>query len=383
MGVGAALCDNWHREGVDCRREGERVACCQMTATTGGVLGPLDNVVAFAPGRVNLIGDHTDYTGGYAMPIAIQLGTEVTYLPDRTSMIVELSSSVDHESARVPLSIPEDPFEVAMLLPEWARFVAGVVAALRPTGGGKGNIVSDLPIGAGLSSSASLEIALVLALGFRATPEEIAAIGQRAEHLASGVATGLLDQLAIACGLEGHAMFLDCHTNNVKHVPVPHGIELVVVHCGVPRTIVGSAYAERQEQCRAAERELGPLRVSSAREVDRIKDPVVRRRARHVVSENARVLAFSGAFEHGDVKQAGQLMNDSHRSLSMDYEVSLRELDELVYWLQGLPGVLGARMTGAGFGGCAVAMTRPGALTRKLDHRPHWVVRASDGAHLR
>ncbi len=341
-----------------------------------------DPVVAFAPGRVNLIGEHTDYTGGYAMPIAIQLGTRVTYTTDRTSPIVELSSSWESAPASVPLSIPEDSAQIEALLPEWSRYVAGVVAALRPPAGGKGEIVSDLPIGAGLSSSASLELALALALGFRGDPVGLALFGQRAEHLASGVATGLLDQLAIACGTDGHAMLLDCHSNEIDQVPLAREIDLVVVHCGVPRTVVGSGYSERLEQCRAAEREIGPLRVATSEDVEQIQDPLLRRRARHVVSENARVLEFAGALRQEDMRQAGLLMNESHRSLSVDYEVSLPELDALVRWLQGAPGVLGARMTGAGFGGCAVAMTRPGALTGMLDHRRHWVVRAADGARL-
>ncbi|MGO9197134.1 MAG: galactokinase [Acidimicrobiales bacterium] len=345
--------------------------------------GPLEPVVAFAPGRVNLIGDHTDYTGGLAMPIAVELGTEITYLAERTSVIVELSSSVEPESARVPISIPEDPFEIAMLFPEWSRYVAGVVATTRPPWGGKGNIVSDLPIAAGLSSSASLELATALALGYEGGTAALARLGQRAEHVACNVKTGILDQLAIASAREGHAMMLDCNTLEIRNVAVPGDVEIVVVHCGVSRSVASSAYAERLEQCLTAEREIGPLRSSAPWEVDVIRDPTVRRRARHVVSENARVRAFAGSLEHRDVQKAGELMNDSHRSLAMDYEVSIRELDDLVSWLQGLDGVLGARMTGAGFGGCAVALSRPGVLARRLGNRRFWIVRAGPGAHLR
>jgi galactokinase len=341
--------------------------------------GPLEPVVAFAPGRVNLIGDHTDYSGGLAMPMAIQLGTEVTYHPDPSSTMIEVSSSLEHEPACVPISIAEDPVAVGALGPEWSRLVAGVVASLHPSFGGKGNIVSDLPVRAGLSSSASLELAIALALGFEGSGPALARVSQRAEYLASGVATGILDQMAIATGVQGHAMSLDCHSLEVRHVPVPPGVEFVVVHCGVERSVAASAYAERQAQCAEAEREVGPLRSASPWAVEGIRDPLVRRRARHVVSENARVQAFRGAFEHGDVRQAGLLMNDSHRSLSMDFEASIRELDELVAWLQGLQDVFGARLTGAGFGGCAIAIGRPGALGDLLGDRAHWIVRPSDG----
>ena len=348
-----------------------------------GDCGPLEPVVAFAPARVNLIGDHTDYTGGFAMPIAAQLGTEVTYHADPSSACVELSSSREDDPARVPLSIPEDPFEIAMLLPEWSRFVAGVVALVRPRVGGKGNISSDVPVGAGLSSSASLEIAVALALGHDESTLSLAQTCQQAEHLANGVPTGILDQLAITSAWEGHAMLLDCESLEVRQVQVPGDSEIVVIHCGITREVATSAYAERQRQCAAAEHEIGSLRQRSAWEVDRIRDPLVRRRARHVVSENSRVLAFAGALEHADLRQAGNLMNDSHRSLAIDFEVSIRELDELVTWLQSLPDVFGARLTGAGFGGCAVALARPGVLSRLLNNRNYWIMRPSAGARLR
>ncbi|MHB8245676.1 MAG: galactokinase [Acidimicrobiales bacterium] len=343
----------------------------------------MDPVVAFAPGRVNLIGDHTDYSGGLAMPIATQLGTEVAYLPDPSSTMVELSSDQELEAARLPITIPPDPSELAMILPEWGRYVGGVVATLRPSQGGKGSIVSDLPLAAGLSSSASLQVALALAISESANTPSLASLCQRAEHLATGVATGILDQVAVTSALRGHAILLDCTSLETRQIPVPDGVEIVVVHCGVDRKVDRSPYAERQEQCALAERELGPLRDASPWEVDRISDLLIRRRARHVVSENARVRAFCGALEHDDLPQAGSLMNASHQSLSDDFEVSIRELDDLVSWLQVLDGVYGARLTGAGFGGCAVAIARPGVIGRRLGDRRHWIVRPSDGAHLR
>lgn len=372
---------------VDRKRE-QRVHLASLrvelprSSMTDDDIGPLDTVVSFAPGRVNLIGDHTDYTGGLALPMAIHLGTEVTWLPDASSGVVELSSSLDPEPARVPRSMNPDPLEIAMVLPAWGRFVAGVVAELRPALGGKGNVASNLPSGAGLSSSASLELALALALGHAGSPTELARICQRAEQLATGVATGILDQLTIALAEAGKAMLLDCGSLSVTHVAIPSDLELVVVHSGVERTAASGTYAARVAECARAEAELGPLPQCSPRDVDHLRDPVLRRRARHVVSENARVRAFASMLRHHDLRGAGRLMNESHRSLAMDYEVSIPQLDQLVHWLQGVDGVYGARLTGAGLGGCAIAACRPGALSRRLVGRKHWVVEPARGAHL-
>jgi galactokinase len=345
--------------------------------------GPLEQTVAFAPGRVNLIGDHTDYSGGYAMPMAIQLGTEVSFLPSRSASRIELSSSIEDEPARVPLAGPTDPVEIAMLLPAWSRHVAGVVAAIRPRHGGKGIITSDLPVGAGLSSSASLAVATALALGWEGDRRLLAEACQYAEHLATGVRTGLLDQLAITLAEPGTAMFLDCTTLEVCHVPLPEDLQIVVVDTGIRRATASDTYARRVTECELAAAEIGPLRDCTPVDVDRVRDRLLRRRARHVVSENARVRAFAAMLGHGDLRGAGRVMDESHRSLATDFEVSIPELDQLVSWLQGLDGVYGARLTGAGLGGCAVVACRPGALTGKLTGRPHWTVRPSAAAGLR
>jgi galactokinase len=333
---------------------------------------------------VNLIGDHTDYTGGLAMPMAIQLGTKVTFTGDPESRVVELTSTAETETARVPTNVPEDSFELAMLLPEWARHVAGVVAVMTPAVGGTGHVSSDLPVGVGLSSSASLGVALALAFGLGGSPVELARTCQRAEQLATGVLTGILDQIAIISAEAGHAMCLDCSTLSIRYVPVPppEEVQIVAVPCGIVRSVASSAYDERRRQCEAAEREIGPLRTSSPWDVDAIRDPLTRRRARHVVSENARVRAFAGALEHADLRAAGFLMNDSHASLSMDFDVSVRELDELVSMLQETEGVFGARLTGAGFGGCAVVLARPGVVGRRLGDRPYWVLRPAGRAKI-
>lgn len=337
-------------------------------------------VVAFAPGRLTLIGDHTDYTGGYAMALALDLGTEVAFAPGAAGEAVTFTSAAVPERVRVPLTQSADEIDVAMVLPEWGRYVAALVGLLKPTHGGSGTITSSLPLGAGLSSSAALGVALALALGAEDEPVALARLCQRAEHLAAGVATGVLDQLAIASATTGRAMFIDCLSLEVAQVVIPEEAEFVAVHCGVPRQVASSSYGERRRQCAQAEAEIGPLRSARAWDLDALKDPLVRRRARHVLSENARVVAFRGALEHGDLRQAGELMNDSHRSLASDFEVSLPALDQLVGFLQGCEGVYGARLTGAGFGGCAVALCRPGALEAVLRGRRHWAARPGRGA---
>ncbi|MEO5678742.1 MAG: galactokinase [Acidimicrobiales bacterium] len=323
---------------------------------------------AQAPGRVNLIGDHTDYTGGFALPAAINLGTvvELELGGDR----VELVSDAEPEAALVSITT----LESRVVHPAWARYVAGVVAVVRPTQGGRGTVRTTLPVGAGLSSSASLELAVALALGFTGSPLELARAGQQAEHLATGVPSGLMDQLASAAGQAGHALLIDCTSQEVTPVPLPDGVDILVVHSGQARTLVGSPYAERRAQCEEAVRRIGPLRQATAADVGRLPDGVLRRRARHVVTENERVLAFVDAIEGGDLTGAGALMVESHRSLRHDFEVSTAALDEVVERLLATPGVYGARLTGAGFGGCVVALVEPECPAAG------WRVTAANGA---
>jgi galactokinase len=313
---------------------------------------------AFAPGRVNLIGDHTDYTGGWVLPMAVELGTtvEVTQGGPR----VELTSSEEPGRAVVDLDVT-DPRAVE---PAWARYVAGVVAVVRPAEGATGTVSTTLPVGAGLSSSAALEVAVALALGFDGTPLELAQACQRAEHLASGVPSGIMDQLASVMGVEGHALLIDCSSLEVRPVPVPAGVDVVVVHSGQARALAGSAYAERRAQCEAAAAVIGPLREATVDDLARLDDPLLRRRARHVVTENRRVLDFAACLADGDLAGAGRLMAASHASLAGDFEVSTPALDALVAELSAAPGVYGARLTGAGFGGCVVALAEAASPVR-------------------
>ena len=326
---------------------------------------------ASAPGRVNLIGEHTDTTGGLALPMAIQLGTVVT--GERGGDRVVLTSDADDE----PLDLPLEIGDPATVSPPWARYVAGVVAELRPAAGFTGSVTTDLPVGAGLSSSAALEVAVALALGFDGGPRELALACQRAERRASGVPCGVMDQLASGAGVAGHALLLDCATLDATTVAIPADVEIVAVHSGESRSLATSAYADRRATCAAAERIVGPLRdIVDVARLDEIDDPVVRRRARHVVSENERVRAFAAALQAGDLQVAGDLMAASHASLAEDFEVSTAGLDALVADLSARPAVFGARLTGAGFGGCAVALCRPGAIDLG------WRLRPSAGASV-
>lgn len=323
---------------------------------------------ARAPGRVNLIGDHTDYTGGLVLPMAIDRWTEIRFTAAES---ITLTSVDEAEPVQLPLRL-DDP---ASVQPPWGRYVAGVVAELRPTSGIQGTVTTDIPIGAGLSSSAALEVAVAVALGHEGTPLELAQLCQRAEHRASGVPSGIMDQWCIAAGRLGHALLLDCGELSVTEVPIPADVD-VVVQFIAHRTLVGSPYADRVAECAAAEREIGPLRLADRDTAERIADPVVRDRAVHVVTENQRVRDFAAAIDAHDLATAGAVMVESHVSLRDRYATSTPVMDAAVERLVATPGVYGARMTGGGFGGCVVALAEPGAL------REGWVVRAVGGAHL-
>jgi galactokinase len=235
-------------------------------------------------------------------------------------------------------------------------------------------VQTTLPVGAGLSSSAALEVAVALALGFEGTPHELAVACQQAEHLAAGVPSGVMDQLASAMGQEGHALLMDFTSLEVVPGPMPAGIDVVVVHSGQARALAGSAYAQRRAQCEAAAAIIGPLREASEFHLARLEDPLLRRRARHVVTENRRVLEFADCLWMGDLAGAGRLMAASHESLASDFEVSTPALDALVAELCAVPGVYGARLTGAGFGGCVVALADAASAVRG------WRLHAASGA---
>jgi galactokinase len=332
-------------------------------------------VAAWAPGRVNLIGDHTDHTGGWCFPIAIERGVAVT--GTRGGDRVRLVS--DTEEAVVDLGL--DVADPSSVEPPWGRYVAGVVAQLRPSSGVDARITSTLPVGVGLSSSAALEVAVALALG--ADPSAVVALArlcQAAEHAARGVPTGLLDQLASIGGVAGCGLLIDCTALTTTPVPLPPPDEVswVVVTPPAGRHLAASAYGERVAELAVAERAIGPLREATPDVLGTLRDATIRARARHVVGENARVHAFVDAVRRGALDDAGALMDESHRSLSEDFGSSTVAIDERCAALRRTPGVLGARITGGGWGGAVVALTRPGALA---GHPAALVVTPSGGAH--
>jgi galactokinase len=233
---------------------------------------------------------------------------------------------------------------------------------MAPARGFDGTVATTLPIGAGLSSSAALEIAVALALGFEGTAASLAELCQRAEQRASGVPCGIMDQLTIAAAVEHHAVMIDCHDLSVRPIALPDDVDIVVQFVA-HRTLVGSPYADRVRECATAEADIGPLRLADESLAHQVTDPVARRRALHVVNENQRVRDFVEALATHDLEHAGALMVQSHDSLRDFYDTSTPTMDRAVRELMEQPGVFGVRMTGGGFGGCVVALCRRGALT--------------------
>ena len=326
--------------------------------------------VARAPGRVNLIGDHTDYTGGLVLPMTIDRWTVIEGSLSESAITLTSADEPDPISITLPVDNP------AIVEPRWGRYVAGVAAELGTAAMPiDGHVTTTIPVGAGLSSSAALEVAAALALGFDGPAADLAQLARRAEHRASGVPCGIMDQLCIAAGVANHALLIDCHTLEIEAVPVPHNAD-VIVQFVAHRTLAGSEYAQRVSECEHAERLIGPLRLATLALVATIGDPLIQRRARHVVSENQRVRDFAAALRTNDLATAGRLMIESHHSLRDNYETSTPAVDEAVRQMCATPGVYGARITGGGFGGCIVALAAPGTSTKG------WVVRAVDGATI-
>jgi galactokinase len=332
---------------------------------------------ATGPGRVNLIGDHTDYNQGLALPMAIDLGVTATLTPT-TGTDLLVTSDAFSEQVSIPLDLPVGGDAITALSPPWARLVGAMVALARPETGGRLHIQTTLPIGSGLSSSAALCVALADVLGVTAPAWVLARLCQQAEHL-TGAPVGAMDPLVAAAGREGRALLIDFGHSAIRQVELPHDLDVVVIHSGLHRDLPTSLYAARVAECEAAAAIVGPLGAADQTDLAGLMDPVLRARARHVVTECRRVRDFAHALSDHDLAAAGSLMIESHRSLAGDYEVSTPELDGLVAELSGRPGVFGARMTGAGFGGCVVALTRPGALALEGWPTGAWRVRASDG----
>jgi len=318
--------------------------------------------VVRAPGRVNLIGEHTDYNDGFVLPLAIDRAVWIALRPraDRQVLAHSLDFAGSTTFALDELTRSDDG---------WAEYVKGVAWVLQEAGhrlhGWEGVIAGDVPVGAGLSSSAALEMAVARA--FAAVSDlpwdaaKMALLGQRAENEWVGVRCGIMDQMISAAGRAGHALLIDCRSLHTETVPFPPGTTVVVLDTATRRGLVDSAYNERRSQCESAARAFGvsALRdVSSAcfeAECGRL-DEITRRRARHVVTENERTLQAADAMRRGDAVAVGRLMNASHESLRDDFAVSSQELNVMVECGRRHPACLGIRMTGAGFGGCAVAL---------------------------
>ncbi len=353
-----------------------------------------------APGRVNLIGEHTDYNDGFVMPMAIDRYVWIAMTPRLDTMVQAYSADFD-QMAILDIEAIE-PKE-----PGWAEYLKGVAWSLRVAGyslcGWDGIIAGDIPINAGLSSSAALEMALMRAFSASSDlewePDVMARIGQRAENEWVGVRCGIMDQMISAGGKAGCALLIDCRSLETRRVPIPSNCSVVVLDTATRRGLVDSAYNERRAQCEKAAHIFGvralrdvPLEAV-AMQPDSLDD-LIWRRARHVISENARTLAAADLMVKQDAGGLGKLLYSSHISLRDDFEVSSYELDSIVDCAMEQEGCYGARMTGAGFGGCAIAITKPGmesvfavrvseCYENKTGNEPAiYICNASDGASL-
>jgi galactokinase len=348
-------------------------------------------LTARAPGRVTLIGDHTDYNQGLSLPMAIDLATEAAFTPKAGSFLVGVTSDQYLEPWEILLGRPASS-------PPQAALAAALLALARPDSGGAVRVTSTIPVGAGLSSSAAFSVALLLALGcggapaglaFEATDADTLALArlcQSAEE-AAGSHVGLLDPLAILGARAGHALSIDFATLESHQVPVPESAAFVVVHCGTSRDLGHSAYAARRAECERAANQIGrPLGLCELGDLSALSESVLRRRARHVITECARVREVERLLGRSNLRGAGLVMTEGHRSLAEDFRVSIPALDELVEYLVGLPGVYGARMTGGGFGGCVIALCAPDSPALDPEHyaaRRAWRVSPAAGAEVR
>lgn len=330
--------------------------------------------LAVGPGRVNLIGEHTDYNDGYVLPVALKRDVRLVFRP-RADRHVRLYS-VEYDGW-FEFDLGGMAYNHDIL---WSNYIQGVAWSLQESGmkltGMDAVISGNVPKGSGLSSSAALEIATAHAFIYAAgqdgnlTGPQVAKVAQRAENAFVGVNCGIMDQFISMLGQENHALLIDCRSLDYQLVPFPEEAALVIGNTKASRSLASSAYNQRRKECEDGVARLQPVLpgIKALRDVSSaaleahkgLLTPVVYRRCHHVVSENERVLQTVAALQQGDLTEVGRLMNASHESLRADYEVSSDALDVMVEAMRSAPGCYGARLTGAGFGGCAVALVEPG-----------------------
>jgi galactokinase len=336
-------------------------------------------LIVRAPGRVNLIGEHTDYNDGFVFPVAIDRATYVAARPRDDRMVRVIALDLQDE----------DTFSLDRLdrsaTRHWSNYVRGVIkgllAAGHQLGGANLAITSDVPRGAGLSSSAALEVAIGYTFQtlsrLNILGEELALLAQGAENSFVGVQCGIMDQFISALGQANHALLLDCRDLTYRSVPLPVEARIIVCDSHIERSLAASAYNQRRQECEEAVRILKQSypKIRALRDITMdqlaahaadLPEPI-RSRARHVVSENDRTLRGVAALDQGDVAAFGKFMNESHASLRDDYQVSVPEMDALVAAAQAIPGCYGSRLTGAGFGGCTVSLVAADATEQFCD----------------
>jgi galactokinase len=321
------------------------------------------NLIVRAPGRVNLIGEHTDYNDGFVLPMAIDHSVWMALSPRDDEQVRIFSLDLKVEAGFLLTSLTRES--------DWIEYPKGIAYQLMKSGyslrGFDAVMTGDVPRGAGLSSSAAVELAVARAFAAISNIEwdavNMAKIAQKAENDWVGVNCGIMDQMASAACKEGHALFLDCRSLEIQHAPLPKGISIVILDTSTRRGLVDSAYNERRSQCEEAARWFGVRALRDVNVEDLGKwnpqsdlNEVAFKRARHIVTENARVLEAIQAMRNGNIKRLGELFNASHDSLRDDFEVTNDALNIMVACAREQSSCYGARMTGAGFGGCAVAL---------------------------
>ncbi len=347
-----------------------RETVCEIFANLFGVAPP---IVVRAPGRVNLIGEHTDYNEGFVLPMAIDRATWIA-LRARDDDRVMLHSLEQKEATEFCLTnLEKGPVS-------WSEYLKGVAWALREEGyeisGWEGVSACEVPMGAGLSSSASFELAVARAFAevgeFAWDPTKMARLCQKAENEWVGVNCGIMDQMISAIGVEDHAVLIDCRDLSTEAVPLPAGAAVVVMDTGTRRGLVDSAYNERRRECEKAAQFFGvkALRDVSLDDFEAKSaglDEITRRRARHAVTENDRTQRAAAAMKAGQAELLGELIDQSHESMRDDFEISSAQLDIMVRLARESAGCFGARLTGGGFAGCALALVKDEAASSFID----------------